>query len=108
MYEINRQHALIQQLLEESGKLKTKVEMLLKNIERTIPLNQLYIDLNNDEKIENDSELEENEIRQTLRQMLLFIPGKAERKEFLQKLEHTEPFCCHSELVQKMLKEEDK
>lgn len=108
VYEINRQHALIQQLLEESGKLKTKVEMLLKNIERTIPLNQLYIDLNNDEKIENDSELEENEIRQTLRQMLLFIPGKAERKEFLQKLEHTEPFCCHSELVQKMLKEEDK
>lgn len=107
VYEINRQHAVIQQLLNEGGQVKSRVEMLLKNIERSIPLNQLYIDLNNDEKIENDSEVEEQEILKTLEQMLAFMPGKNERIEFLQKLEHTEPFCGYPELLQKMISKEE-
>ena len=42
-----------------SPEVRGKLETLLKYIERGIPLNQLYVDLNNDEKIENDTEIED-------------------------------------------------
>ena len=49
-YEINRKHPIVEQINSEFPEAKRAVESLLKNIERGIPLNQLYVDLNNDEK----------------------------------------------------------
>ena len=50
---------------------------------------KIVIDLNNDEKIENDTEIEEAEMRKTLEQMLSAMPSSILRLEMLEKLEHT-------------------
>ena len=65
-YEINRDHPLVDQIVAEYPAVKGKLETLLKNIERGIPLNQLYVDLNNDEKFENDQEVADAEMRITI------------------------------------------
>ena len=105
-YEINRKHPLVEQINTEFPEAKRAVESLLKNIERGIPLNQLYVDLNNDEKIDNDTELDETEVRNTLEQMLASMPSGIVRKEFLEKIEHTEPFCEFPEMIQALIDKE--
>jgi hypothetical protein len=105
-YEINRMHPLVEQINTEFPEAKRAVESLLKSIERGIPLNQLYVDLNNDEKIDNDTELDETDVRNTLEQMLASMPSGIVRKEFLEKIEHTEPFCEFPEMIQALIDKE--
>ncbi len=107
-YEINRDHPLVDQIIADVPAVRTKLESLLRHIERSIPLNQLYVDLNNDEKIENDAEIEEAEMRKTLEQMLSSMPSSILRLEMLEKLEHTEPFCAYPEVIRALkVKEEN-
>ena len=87
--------------------MRGKLETLLKYIERGIPLNQLYVDLNNDEKIENDTEIEETEMRKTLEQMLLALPSSILRREMLDKIEHTEPFCGYPDVIRALKAKEE-
>lgn len=98
-YKINRDHPLVDQINEECPSAKAKVETLLKNIEKGIPLNQLYVDLNNDEKFENDQEVAEADMRMTIEQILSTMPTPILRKEFLEKIEYTEPFCAYPTLI---------
>ena len=107
IYEINREHMLIKSLLDSSFNIRQKAETLLKYIERNIPLNQLYADLNNDEKVENDTELEENEIRKAIEQLINMYTNKADRQEILEKLQHTEPFCAYPEVMQDFIHKEN-
>lgn len=106
IYEINRDHPIIERIVEENPSAKAGLEMLLKQIERSIPLNQLYVDLNNDEKIENETETEEAEVKAMLEQMLAAMPSSILRIEMLNRLEHTEPFCMHPEVI-KALKQKE-
>ena len=107
IYDINRDHPLVEQIISEYPGVKGKLEMLLKNIEQGIPLNQLYVDLNNDEKIDNEKGIEENEIRKTIDQMLSSMPSSIVRIEFLSRIEHTEPFCLYPELIQSFKDKEE-
>lgn len=107
-YEINRDHPLVDQIIMDAPEIRTKLESLLRYIERSIPLNQLYVDLNNDEKIENDAQIEEAELRKTLEQMLSAMPSSILRQEMLEKLEHTEPFCMYPDVLHDLkVKEEN-
>ena len=106
-YEINRDHPLVDQIIAECPSVKLKLETLLKNIERGIPLNQLYVDLNNDEKFENDQAAADTEIRSTLEQLLAAMPSSMLRKEFLDKMEFTEPFCAYPDLLTEFRKKEE-
>ena len=99
VYEINRTHPLVNQIVAEAPEVRTKLESLLRYIERSLPLNQLYVDFNNDEKIENDTGIEEAEMRETLRQMLSAMPSSIFRLEMIEKLEHTEPFCMYPDVL---------
>ena len=99
-YELNRNHPFVKQVAEETTEIKGKLETLLKNIERSIPLNQLYVDLNNDEKIENDYEIESAEIKCYLEKMLNNISSQIDKIKFLEKLENTEPFSNFPEILQ--------
>lgn len=85
VYEINRDHVLVDQIVAEAPEIRGKLETLLKYIERGIPLNQLYIDLNNDEKIENDADMGEQEMFKTLEQMLSVLPSSIMRREMLER-----------------------
>lgn len=106
-YEINRDHPLVEQISAESPSVRAKLETLLRHIERGIPLNQLYVDLNNDEKIENDTAFEDAEVRKTLEQMLSAMPSSIMRLEFLSKIEHTEPFCAFPDMIQTLREKEE-
>ena len=99
VYEINRTHPLVNQIVAEAPEVRTKLESLLRYIERSIPLNQLYVDFNNDEKIENDTGIEEAKMRETLEQMLSAMPSSIFRLEMIEKLEHTEPFCMYPDVL---------
>ena len=52
-YEINRTHPMIRQMLSSDETLEKPLYALLQQIERGLPLNQLYVDLNNDEQLKN-------------------------------------------------------
>ena len=99
VYEINREHPMVDQLISEFPAARLKVESLLKSVEQAIPLNQLYVDLNNDEKLENEKESPEDEVRSVLEQMLSTMPSSILKKEFLERIEHTEPFCFYPNLI---------
>ena len=107
VYEINRDHPLVDQIIAEVPEVRGKLETLLEYIECGIPLNQLYVDLNNDEKLENDSEIEEVKIRKTLEQMLAALPSNTLRREMLEKIEHTEPFCGYLEVIHALKAKEE-
>lgn len=99
---------LVDQIVAEAPEIRGKLETLLKYIERGIPLNQLYIDLNNDEKIENDADMGEQEMFKTLEQMLSVLPSSIMRCEMLEKIEHTDPFCGYPDVIRALkAKEED-
>jgi len=97
----------VDQIIADAPEVRTKLESLLRYIERGIPLNQLYVDLNNDEKIENDTEIEEAEMRKTLEQMLSAMPSSILRLEMLEKLEHTEPFCMYPDVLRDLKAKEE-
>ena len=107
VYEINRDHVLVDQIVAEAPEIRGKLETLLKYIERGIPLNQLYIDLNNDEKIENDADMGEQEMFKTLEQMLSVLPSSIMRREMLEKIEHTDPFCGYPDVIRALKAKED-
>jgi hypothetical protein len=100
LYELNRNHPLFTQLSDEVPQIKRKIESLLKHIERSIPLNQLYVDLNNDEKIENDGGIDSEDIIQAFEMLLAGVKNPIERFELIERLEYTEPFCNFPDVIQ--------
>lgn len=99
-YELNRKHPLVMQIFEEAPVIKNRLESLFKQIEQSIPLNQLYVDLNNDEKIENEIDLEYNEITTMLEQLMQAMPSKIIKLEMLDKIISVEPFNKHPEIIE--------
>ena len=108
IYEINRNHPIVSQIATEFPDVRYKLEAMLKFIERGIPLNQLYVDLNNDEKIENDIGLEEVEVRRTLEQILASLPSNSSRIEMLDKMTYIEPFCGFPDVIDELKAKEGK
>ncbi len=107
-YAINRDHPLVEQIVSAFPDAKAKVETLLRYIEQSIPLNQLYVDLNNDEKLENDSGIAEAEVKNTLEQLLSSMTSRIEKTEFLLQIEHIEPFCFFPEMIKQFMEDNSK
>ena len=104
-YEINRQHPLVLQLASHLGEGNTMLNAVLTQIEKSLPLNQLYIDLNGDEKIANDQFQKDKEIIECLRSMLSADLNGDQKLEFLDKIESFSPYKEHSEAIEKLKKE---
>ena len=99
LYEINREYPLIAELLSSSD-CSGRLESVLKQIERNIPLNSLFIDLTNDAKIDNDSELDLKEVLESIKE-ILSNAEPAIREQLLNNLIKCEPFSNYSnEIVQ--------
>jgi len=107
-YEINRDHPLVERIIEEYPSAKQYLEMLLRQIELNIPLNQLYVDLNSDKQIENDTDLSLNIIEDMLIQLLIPFMRATERIELLDRLEKAEPFVHYPEIVKRFRDKEQK
>ena len=103
-YEINRNHPIVDAIASELVDSK-QLYSLLTQIERSLPLNQLYIDLNNDEHVENDRTQEDAEIEKAIKDMLPQGFSKDEKVKFLEKLMDIPPYKDYGDVFDKVIKE---
>ena len=104
-YEINLDYPMVKQILEQNPDIASMLDTLLKQVEAGLPLNQLYVDLNNDEQLINDQEQNEKDIIAALRNMLTDQMSSAEKMAFLSAMESIEPFSQHPRAIAKLKKE---
>ncbi|MBF1043353.1 MAG: ATP-binding protein [Candidatus Nanosynbacter sp.] len=104
-YEVNREHPLVQQMIKVNPNIDVSLNALLQQIEMGLPLNQLYVDLNNDEQITNDNEQSDVEIVKSLQEMITLCVDKQEKCNLLDAIACIEPYLAHLDIVEK-LKEE--
>lgn len=104
-YEVNRDHPLVKQLIKASPGMEKSIYALLQQIELGLPLNQLYVDLNNDEQIVNDGEQPDAELKSSLESMLEMCTGIQEKCNLLDSLLSIEPYSMHPEIVEEIKKE---
>jgi len=78
------------------------LETLLTQIERSLPLNQLYIDLNSDERVKNDQAQTSQEIEAAIRSMLSKMSSVERKQSFLDEIKEVPPFCNHLEEIRKI------
>ncbi|WP_337581525.1 ATP-binding protein [Phascolarctobacterium faecium] len=94
VYEVNPDHPMIDALVEEYPGIRPKIELILKQIAMSLPLNSLYIDLTNDEKLSNESEAKSSEIISVLTQLVAPYPAGDIRTAMINTLIQTEPFSA--------------
>ena len=99
LYEINRDHLIVDEIAKKYPDLKVKINNLLCQIEATIPLNQLYVDLNNDEKINNEVLIDEAQILELIKSLLNDCESSDIKKAMLDNFKITEPFCNYLDLI---------
>lgn len=92
IYEINRNHPFVTELIKAYPDAKNKLNTLLSFIENSLPTNQLYVDLNNDRKIKNDS-LSPDLARTYMKEALANCTDEDEHCKLLERFEKSEPFC---------------
>jgi hypothetical protein len=104
IYEINREYPLLVELAETNPGLSGRLSMLIKQIEENIPLNTLYLDLTNDEKIENDKEFQVEDIITMLKEILKSTEKKS-HSNMLETLKKSEPFSDFSREIEEAIRE---
>ena len=104
-YEINRDHPMVEQIRSNPESVSKLLESMLHLIESSLPLNQLYIDLNNDEQIKNDQSLSEKEIIQMLKDILAVQSSFEAQKRMIEMLESIEPYINYPNAVKAIKKE---
>jgi hypothetical protein len=104
-YEINRTHPMVEQILNGRPELKQPLFALFRQIEGGLPLNQLYVDLNNDEQLINDKEQDSSEIVASLNAMLGSCSNAVEKLALLSSLSQIEPFSSYPKEIEQLKKE---
>lgn len=99
-YNINREHPLLETFSDTTPNVREKLENLLKTVELGIPLNQLYLDLTSEIKIENDINTDSLEVEKILLELLEQIPTSKGKIGLLRHLKITEPFMNHPHLIE--------
>lgn len=104
IYEINRDYPLIAEMIEAHPEIKAELSMLFRQIETGIPLNALYLDLTNDEKIENDNDIQLSEIFKMVKQILK-VTDTSQHEAMIETLIGSEPFNEFAADIKKMFRE---
>lgn len=104
VYEVNRDYPLIEKMKDISAEVKKLLEQLLIQIEGNLPLNSLYIDLTNDERVENDAKISEEVAVELLIQLISGCKNNIEQEEMLERLRATEPFSEFQDAIDKRLR----
>jgi hypothetical protein len=107
MYEINRDYPLVSALSHMGVAEKQALAHLMGQIERNLPLNSLYVDLTNDERVTSDNEVTEGDLRQLLKHMLASCRNAEERSSLKMLLPVLEPFDGYPEMTAELLREVD-
>lgn len=109
VYNLNRDHIFLNTLCESlDSAQKSLLENYLKLVEGNLPLNQLYVDLNNEEQVnvrkEKDAEAEAWEFAKII---LNNIKDNPMRSEQIQIMIQTDPFCNYKKVVEYLTEELD-
>lgn len=100
-YTVNRDHPLLEVFEGESQQVKKNIENLLKAIESELPLSSLYLDLNSDKPVENETEVTVQVVGALLQDLLAQIPTDAGKAELLDRLSVSEPFVHYPQLIER-------
>lgn len=106
-YNINREHVMLKMLSETLSAEQRKIlEDYLKLVEGNLPLNQLYVDLNNEEQINVRKEKEDrDEVMEIAKGILSQIQDSPMKNAQISIMLQTDPFYRHK-AVMDMLKRE--
>jgi len=100
MYCVNRKHPLVDEIIARTPEMKDSLEILLSQIESALPLNSLYVDLTNDEKVSNEINYDEEKIKGILKSILDTCRTDKAKSLLLNNLLTTDPFCEYRETIQ--------
>lgn len=100
-YSINRNHPLVEVFADAPQQTKHFLENLLRAIETGLPLSSLYLDLNSDKAVENDTDTTIQEVESLLLGLLDAMSTSAMKEALLSKLAITEPFISFPQLIDK-------
>lgn len=104
IYEINRDYPLIAEMVVTHPEIKAELSVIFRQIETGIPLNALYLDLTNDEKIENDNDIQLNEAIKMVKQILK-MTDNLQHEVMIGNLIKSEPFNAFAADIIKMFQE---
>ena len=99
-YEINKRHPLVSEIYSSHPELTRSLDSLLSHIVSELPLNSLFIDLTNDEKIENEQLTSEEQVLSTARNILAGTNTELQ-ETMIKKLLSAEPFNEYTEEILK-------
>lgn len=99
-YEVNREHPMVNALVDEYPEISSKLGSLLKQISLSLPLNSLFVDLTNDEKLDNDSDSTPDEIITLIKSVVSAVKDTASRRRMVDMLLLSEPFCLYAEDIE--------
>jgi hypothetical protein len=99
-YEINADYPMIEALVSEYPGIRSKLDVLLKQISMSLPLNSLYIDLTNDEKLAHDSDTATQDIIALVKTIVMQQSNVADRYAMIESLKLAEPFCAYVEDIE--------
>ena len=102
-YEINYNHPMIAEFTNRYPNSQNFLSDILKQIALALPLNQLYIDLTNDEKISNDSDSNVKDVIELLKKILNANPD-IDKCDYIETLKTIEPFCNYEDEIDKAIK----
>lgn len=107
VYNLNREHIFLDMLIQTlNSEQKKMLESYLKLAEENLPLNQLYVDLNNEEKINAVKETQaEKEAKELAKMILANIANDPNRNIQIEMLIMTDPFRNHKSVVNMLKKE---
>lgn len=107
VYNLNREHVLLQLLSEGlNAEQKKLLENYLCLAEGNLPLNQLYVDLNNEEQVNVKKDKDaESEAMNTAKTILANIEGSPMRDDQIRLMMQTDPFCNYRKVVDMLTKE---
>ena len=99
-YDINADYPMIEALVSEYPGIRSKLDVLLKQISMSLPLNSLYVDLTNDEKLANDSDTATQDIITLVKTIVTQQSNVADRYAMIESLKLAEPFCAYVEDIE--------
>lgn len=107
VYNLNREHVLLQLLSDTlNADQKKLLENYLRLAEGNLPLNQLYVDLNNEEQVNVRKDKDaEGEAMETARVILGNIANSPMRDDQIRLMMQTDPFCNFKKVVDMLTKE---
>jgi hypothetical protein len=100
-YTINRDHPLLEVFEDSTQQIKRNVENLLKAIEDGLPLSSLYLDLNSDKPVENETEITAQAVETLLQDLLAQFSTNAAKAELLDRLAISEPFIHYPQIIKR-------